>query len=146
MRGLLPLWHLAQRLFYDWALSEIDPLHPDVPEIVLARAKLPRWGERGFVSWGLVTALAALTWLAVVCIEPTPIASASADQIHRAVDASRAADREQCRRLHGRDATAIELPDGSHRCADRHGRRLALSVITIHHTRESATWNGLTSY
>lgn len=41
MKGLLPLWHLAQRLYYDWALREIHPLHQDVPHIVLARARIP---------------------------------------------------------------------------------------------------------
>lgn len=41
MKGLLPLWYLAQRLFYDWALREIHPLHKDLPEILLARARIP---------------------------------------------------------------------------------------------------------
>lgn len=59
----------------------------------------------------------------------TPEVEASA----RAVADSQAADAAVCAQLHGPHAIAIELPDGQHRCADKHGRRLARSVITIAH-------------
>ena len=39
------------------------------------------------------------------------------------IAASRLADADECRAQHGPHAVAIELPDGSHRCADKHGRR-----------------------
>jgi hypothetical protein len=32
--GLLPLFRLMALTYYRWAMREIDPLHPDVPEIV----------------------------------------------------------------------------------------------------------------
>jgi hypothetical protein len=51
--------------------------------------------------------------------------------IERAIAASRDADQVQCRIDHGPDAVATQLPDGSHRCTDRAGKRLARSVITI---------------
>lgn len=146
MRALLPLWHLAQRLYYDWALREIHPLHPDVPEIILARAKLPAWRERGVVRWWLVCSLAAATWLAVVTIAPQPIGHVSATEIRAAVTASRADDLGLCQQMHGPEAVAVQLPDGSHRCADKHGRRLHSSVITTDNRKESSPWNGLTSY
>lgn len=34
MRSLLPLWRCWRLFILRWALAEIDPLHPDVPEIV----------------------------------------------------------------------------------------------------------------
>lgn len=37
---------------------------------------------------------------------------------------SRAADMALCARLYGLHAVAVQLPDGQHRCADKHGRRL----------------------
>ena len=37
---------------------------------------------------------------------------------------SQDADVIQCRADHGPNATAVQLPDGSHRCTDKHGRRL----------------------
>lgn len=57
--------------------------------------------------------------------------SATADAISRAVDSSLAADQRQCEDLHGPNAVAMQLPDGSHRCADKHGRRLARNAVTI---------------
>lgn len=54
-----------------------------------------------------------------------------ADPITLAAEASRAADQQQCVDVHGPHATALQLPDGSHRCLDKHGRRLARSSITI---------------
>jgi len=33
--GLLPVFRLMALCYYRWAMSQIDPLHPDVPEIVL---------------------------------------------------------------------------------------------------------------
>lgn len=47
-----------------------------------------------------------------------------ADEAPATVEASRAADRAQCRADHGPHAIATELPDGSHRCTDHRGRRL----------------------
>ena len=32
--GLLPLYHGMALAYYRWAIRQIDPLHPDVPEIV----------------------------------------------------------------------------------------------------------------
>jgi hypothetical protein len=32
--GLLPLFRLMALTYYRWAMRQIDPLHPDVPEIV----------------------------------------------------------------------------------------------------------------
>lgn len=36
--SLLYVW--AAQAFYNWALREINPLHPDVPKIVLRRKQL----------------------------------------------------------------------------------------------------------
>ncbi|HSW17862.1 MAG TPA: hypothetical protein VLJ86_11585 [Ramlibacter sp.] len=44
---LLSLLHLTvARAFYAWALREIDPLHPDMPRIVLRRQELERKAQR----------------------------------------------------------------------------------------------------
>ncbi len=44
---ILSLLHLAvARAFYSWALREIDPLHPDVPKIVLRRQELESKAHR----------------------------------------------------------------------------------------------------
>ena len=51
-----------------------------------------------------------------------PQLDAQADPL-TSVAASRQADADQCRAQHGPHAVAIHLPDGSHRCADKHGRR-----------------------
>lgn len=60
--------------------------------------------------------------------EPDP----RSDAIARAVAASLEADTRQCRDLHGTEASALQLPDGSHRCVDKHGRRLSSrSAISI---------------
>jgi hypothetical protein len=32
--GLHPLFRLMALAYYRWAMRQIDPLHPDVPEIV----------------------------------------------------------------------------------------------------------------
>ena len=32
--GLLPLYYAAALAYYRWAISEVHPLHPDVPAIV----------------------------------------------------------------------------------------------------------------
>jgi hypothetical protein len=40
VKSLLPLWHTWLRFYYRWALSEIDPMHPDVPAIVHRLAEL----------------------------------------------------------------------------------------------------------
>lgn len=54
------------------------------------------------------------------------------DTVARALADSIAADTAQCRELHGPEATALQLPDGSHRCVDHHGRRLSSrSAISI---------------
>lgn len=42
MRSLLPLWRHWRLFILRWALREIDPLHSDVPEIVL---ELNYWRE-----------------------------------------------------------------------------------------------------
>jgi hypothetical protein len=34
MRGLLPIWRMWCLAYYRWAVSEIDPMHPDLPHIV----------------------------------------------------------------------------------------------------------------
>jgi hypothetical protein len=36
LRSLRPLWREAKLFYYEWAIVEIDPLHPDVPKIVHA--------------------------------------------------------------------------------------------------------------
>lgn len=33
--GLLPIYRLMALSYYRWAMRQIDPLHPDVPQIVL---------------------------------------------------------------------------------------------------------------
>lgn len=38
---------------------------------------------------------------------------------------SRDADMTQCQRQHGPHSVAVFGPDGSHRCLDKHGRRVA---------------------
>lgn len=35
LRSLAPLWRYLQLAYYRWALAEIDPMHPDVPLVVL---------------------------------------------------------------------------------------------------------------
>ncbi len=40
MKCLAPLWNLWTRTYLRWALREIDPQHPDVPEIVAKLAEL----------------------------------------------------------------------------------------------------------
>lgn len=40
MKSLLPLWNAWQRFYLEWALSEIDPMHPDLPVIVRRLAEL----------------------------------------------------------------------------------------------------------
>lgn len=44
---ILTLLHLAlARAFYRWALREIDPLHPDVPRILLRTQELEDRAQR----------------------------------------------------------------------------------------------------
>jgi len=43
--GLLPVFRLMALAYYRWAMSQIDPLHPDVPEIVLRIRELEKSGE-----------------------------------------------------------------------------------------------------
>lgn len=38
--GLLPLYHAMALAYYRLALRQIDPLHPDVPEIVVRITEL----------------------------------------------------------------------------------------------------------
>ena len=46
------------------------------------------------------------------------------------IEASHIADASECRALFGPNAAADYLPDGQHRCTDKHGRRLrALGTI-----------------
>ena len=42
MTGLRPLIDAFRLAFYRWALREIDPMHPDVPEIAHAINQLER--------------------------------------------------------------------------------------------------------
>lgn len=35
MRALLPLWRHWRLFILRWAMREIDPLHPDVPAILI---------------------------------------------------------------------------------------------------------------
>lgn len=42
MSGIKPLWDALALAYYRWALSEIRPLHPDVPRIVLRVNQLSR--------------------------------------------------------------------------------------------------------
>jgi hypothetical protein len=42
VKGLLPLFHLAELAFKRWALREIDPMHPDLPRLVLRVNELER--------------------------------------------------------------------------------------------------------
>jgi hypothetical protein len=76
----------------------------------------------------IVITAAVLAWAWLVATDkPAP------DEEHtvkHAVAASQAADRHQCQDMHGPHALALQLPDGSHRCVDRNGRRLH-TVITI---------------
>lgn len=44
---IINLLHLTfARAFYHWALREIDPLHPDVPRILLKRQELDDKAQR----------------------------------------------------------------------------------------------------
>ena len=44
---ILNLLHLAlAQAFYRWALREIDPLHPDVPRILLRQKELADRAQR----------------------------------------------------------------------------------------------------
>ena len=58
--------------------------------------------------------------------EPYPAAPAvdPVDNVALAVAASRAADLAQCQAQYGPNASAVHLPDGQHRCTNKHGRRL----------------------
>lgn len=40
MQVIRPLWREARLAYLEWALREIDPLHPDVPQIVLTVRRL----------------------------------------------------------------------------------------------------------
>jgi hypothetical protein len=69
---------------------------------------------------------------------PTPTYSSygytAPDPVRAAVAESEAADQAHCEALYGPHAVALQLPDGQHRCVDKHGRRLsAHSVITVKH-------------
>lgn len=44
LRALAPLWRHACRMYYAAALRQIDPLHPDVPVIVMKLNELRRIG------------------------------------------------------------------------------------------------------
>lgn len=151
-RSILPLWHLAQRLYYDWALREINPLHPDVPHIVMARAKLPPVRKRGAISWWLVAALAAGAWILVVSCDHAPIANTTAAPAHQvgadrlpALGAiERAQIEHQAHALCARHAGArVSLPDGVLTCGEQPAQR---SVITTYHRKENTPWNGPTSF
>jgi hypothetical protein len=56
-RALRPLIREASIAFYRWALSEINPMHPDVPQIVLTLRRLldERYARRCYLraawSW-----------------------------------------------------------------------------------------------
>lgn len=55
---------------------------------------------------------------------PDRDAPTQAERMAHAFAASRAADAAQCQATYGPNATAVHLPDGQHRCADKRGRRL----------------------
>ena len=40
--GLMPIYKLIVLTWYRWAMRQIDPLHPDVPEIVRRISELER--------------------------------------------------------------------------------------------------------
>lgn len=40
--GLAPLWNELQLVYYEAAIRQIDPLHPDVPHIVRRINELQR--------------------------------------------------------------------------------------------------------
>lgn len=87
------------------------------------------------VPWLAVTAIVlALSWLGPA-LDAAPYGSgAPADTHTDAIERSLAADLRECQELHGPHAVAVHLPDGQHRCADKHGRKLSRrSVITIAH-------------
>ncbi len=46
LKSLHPLWHALQLAYARWALREIDPLHRDVPSLVLRVAELERSSGR----------------------------------------------------------------------------------------------------
>lgn len=83
--------------------------------------------------------VACLAWLGPwLDEEPTrPYSSygyVAPDTAANAVAESEAADQAHCEALHGPHAVAVRLPDGQHRCADKHGRRLSTrSVISVNH-------------
>lgn len=80
----------------------------------------------GLFSFVLTIALVSSVALALGWAGPA--LDAPADDPAAAVLDSREADAAQCRADHGPHSTAIHLPDGSHRCADKHGRRYRQTV------------------
>jgi hypothetical protein len=60
----------------------------------------------------------------------------AATAIARAAADDRDADLRQCQAVHGENPSAVQLPDGSHRCVDKRGRRL--NAATTVAAREGA--------
>lgn len=82
-----------------------------------------------------VTALAlALGWLGPIALDSRGPAYSSYGHVEQdasadAVDASRTADQRQCEAQAGPHSVAVQLPDGQHRCADKHGRLLRSTLL-----------------
>lgn len=86
--------------------------------------------------FGTCLTAAVLCWLGPIVLDGGPTYESYGyreEVVERAVAVSVAADVAWCQHLHGENATAVQLPDGESRCADKHGRRLPSSVVTIAH-------------
>jgi hypothetical protein len=91
------------------------------------------------VSHSTAFSSAVMTWVAVLAIafalSYAPQYSAPReedDAVSDAIQRSQAADARLCQDLHGPESVAIQLPDGQHRCTDKHGRRLSnRSAVTL---------------
>jgi hypothetical protein len=57
--------------------------------------------------------------------------AAAAQEPADAVARSELADALQCRELYGPNAVAFSLPNGEHRCTDKHGRRLTPRSVVL---------------
>jgi hypothetical protein len=81
---------------------------------------------------------AALSWLGPMFLDGGPTYSSYGYVAPTGSDITAAAERQAdvafCQQLHGPNATALYLPDGQHRCADKHGRRLSprSGIVLVH--------------
>lgn len=85
----------------------------------------------GIFSLALTIALVSAIALSLGWVGPQIDTASSRATPESAVADSLSADAAQCRADHGPHAVAVHLPDGSHRCADKHGRRYRSQVTQV---------------